>query len=155
DGPSAGTILVADPDIAVRAAYRMSLLPDQFEVVEASDGREALVRALQKPPSTIIAELRLPLVDGVSLCEILHQDGSTSRVPFVIVTSERDRTSLERARRVADVVLAKPAQPPELVATVHQLIRRMADSISESLALSQRVDASLSRSCQLVRRHAR
>jgi CheY-like chemotaxis protein len=152
---SAGKILIADPDDAARAAYRASLITDEFDVVEAADGRQALVRALMRAPATVITELRLPLLDGFALCEILREDLATSRVPLVIVTREHDRSTLDRARRVADVVLAKPAHATELIATVRHLILRKAETLAESTAASVCGDTTIARSRQLVRRHTR
>jgi CheY-like chemotaxis protein len=77
--------------------------------VEASDGRDALAKALMRPPSLVIMEIRLPLLDGFALCEILRRDRATAHVPIVVVTAEEDSVQLERVRKVgADVVLTKP-----------------------------------------------
>ena len=45
-----------------------------WNVLEASDGREALVQALTARLSVIVTELPLPLIDGVVLCDILRRD---------------------------------------------------------------------------------
>jgi CheY-like chemotaxis protein len=102
-------ILVADPDHDWRKLYRESFDDAGEHVIEVLDGRDALVRALAKPPSLIITELELPFIDGIALCEIVRQDRATSRVPIAVVTSATAPAQIERARRAgANAVLSKP-----------------------------------------------
>ena len=72
------------------------------EVVEAFDGRDALVQALTCQPALMLTEIELPFFDGHALCELLRRDSTTRRVPILVVTTERGRAELERAheRRV-------------------------------------------------------
>jgi PleD family two-component response regulator len=51
------TILVVDADAATRALYRQSFVLAGCDVVEASDGREALTRALVRPPALLVTEI--------------------------------------------------------------------------------------------------
>jgi CheY-like chemotaxis protein len=108
--PDPVDILVADPDSDARQCYRDALIQVGERLVEAVDGREALVKALVKPPSLVITELELPFIDGAALCKILRQDRTTSRIPIVVVTRVNVATRIERARSAgANVVLLKPA----------------------------------------------
>jgi DNA-binding response OmpR family regulator len=125
-------ILIADPDAAARAAYRDSLEPDAYDVVEAEDGRDALARALVRPPALVMTELRLPIIDGLALCEILRYDTATSRVPILVVTGETDPVAFLRARRAGvDTIISKPTE----IATVLHEIRRL---LARSRVLRQR-----------------
>jgi len=102
-------VLVVDADDNTRALYAESFALAGYDVVEASDGREALAKALMRPPSLIVMEVRLPLLDGVALCEILRRDRATAHVPILVVTAEAGSADLERVRRAgADSVLTKP-----------------------------------------------
>ena len=98
-------VLAADPDDGVRALYRQSFSFDEYDVVEALDGRDALVKALVRAPALVITELQLPLLDGLELCDILRRDRTTANVPIVVATTETRPREIERARKVADVVL--------------------------------------------------
>ena len=75
-------ILLVDPDEDTRAMYREFFQLSGCEVVEAIDGREALAEALARPPALVIAEIRLPFIDGYALCEILRRDHATARIPI-------------------------------------------------------------------------
>ena len=102
-------ILVVDGDADTRAMYRDALAIAGFEVVEAVDGREALVKALVHPPRLVITESRLEFIDGYALCGILRRDRATAAVPILVVTTEGHPAQIGRARMAgADVVLVKP-----------------------------------------------
>ena len=81
-------VLVVDGDADNRELYRDCFTLSGWTVTEAVDGREALVQALITKPWVVVMELRLPLIDGVSLCEILRKDKVTATVPILVVTSE-------------------------------------------------------------------
>jgi CheY-like chemotaxis protein len=143
-------ILVADPDNEWRRLHRESFDDAGEHVIEALDGRDALVRALVKPPSLIITELELPFIDGIALCEILRQDRTTSRIPIAVVTSATAPTQIQRARRAgANTVLSKPTpfaairvETRRLLAEAHYTGRRSA-SIREKSAVEMNRAAEL------------
>ena len=126
-------ILIADPDGDMRLLYRTSLRLAGCEVVDATDGRDALVKALlQPPPTLVIAETRLPFIDGYALCELLRRDVMTRTVPILIVTAE-PRPELDRARDAgADGVLIKPVSPEALLREIQRLLRRPTEPSDQS-----------------------
>ena len=81
--------------------YREFFQLSGCEVVEAIDGREALAEALARPPALVIAEIRLPFIDGYALCEILRRDHATARIPILVVTSEGRTATWPAPRRPA------------------------------------------------------
>lgn len=116
-------VLVVDPDADTRAVYREALRADGCDVIEAADGREALAKALVRPPAIVITELRLPFLNGFALCEILRRDRVTATVPIVVVTSEARHAELEHVRRIgANGVMVKPTTPEVLLNTVRRLL---------------------------------
>jgi two-component system chemotaxis response regulator CheY len=121
-------VLVVDADDDTRALYRDSLSGVGYEVLEASDGRDAMTKALVESPSLIVTELRLPLVDGYALCEILHRDLATRAVPILVVTAEARLTELNRIRQAgASAVLVKPTPVDAILREVRNLTTRTAD----------------------------
>jgi CheY-like chemotaxis protein len=117
--------LVADGDADNRVLYRDALTFAGWRVTEASDGREALVQAFLVRPWVIVTELRLPLIDGIALCEILRRDRATKAVPILVITGESRATELERAEHAgASAFLIKPCTPDMLLAETHRLVQR-------------------------------
>jgi CheY-like chemotaxis protein len=117
-------VLVVEPDDDVRLSYRGALEAAGCDVLEAVDGREALAKALVRVPSLVVTELQLPFVDGTALCEILKKDRTTAAVPILIITGETRPETIERARRLANAVLAKPAGADSMLSECTRLLGR-------------------------------
>jgi CheY-like chemotaxis protein len=118
-------ILVVDGNHDTRELYRHWFQLSGCHVVEASDGRDALTKALVSPPSLVVTEISLPFLDGYALCEILRRDRATADVPILVLTAARP-ADMDRARRAgADIVVATPTTPDHLVS----LSRRLLDEV--------------------------
>jgi CheY-like chemotaxis protein len=138
-------VLVADPDDDMRMFYRDSLKLVGFNVVEARDGRDALEKALVQQPTLVITGLRLPLVDGFALCEILRRDRTTANVPILVVTIETRPDELNRARKAgADAVLMKPTTREAILNEVRILIAGVSDQRLKATTLSPGKSSTLS-----------
>ncbi|MEM1116422.1 MAG: response regulator [Bacteroidota bacterium] len=113
------TILVADDDPEMRAYIRRGLR--SAHVVEAADGDEALTLARDathgRPLDLVIADVRMPGLDGYALCTALHADAGTSHVPVLIVSGEPPRESA-----CAHGFLAKPFNAARLRDAVTRLL---------------------------------
>jgi two-component system phosphate regulon response regulator PhoB len=126
-------VLLVDPDADSRALYERSFMTAGFDVAHAADGRDALTKALVRPPSLVVMELSLPHIDGVALCEILRRDRVTRATPILVVTAELRPVELERARRAgADDVLVKPVPLDILAQRAAELVASPNDSRREA-----------------------
>jgi two-component system chemotaxis response regulator CheY len=118
-------ILIADSDSDTRLLYREAFQREGFDVIEASDGRDALTKALIEPPALIITEIDLPMLDGIALCEVLRRDAMTRSVPILVVTTETRAPALEQARRAGtNMILAKPAPLAAILNDIQWLMTR-------------------------------
>ena len=123
DPLSAARVLVAEHDADARALYCELFQSTGADVVEAADGREALVSALSEPPALLFTALRLPLLDGYALCEILRRDLATAKVPILVLTGDVRPPSAVRVRAAgADTVILKPASRAQLLAEARRLL---------------------------------
>jgi CheY-like chemotaxis protein len=119
-------ILVVDADDDTRALYREAFQLSACHVVEASDGRDAVTKALVNLPCLVVTAIRLPLLDGYALCEILRRNRATTGIPILVVTAEVGSAQLDRARKAgADVVLAKPTTPEHILSETRRLLADM------------------------------
>jgi two-component system, chemotaxis family, chemotaxis protein CheY len=121
---SVARVLVADADADTRLLYRESLRLAGCDVVDAADGRDALVKALSHRPTLVITETRLPILDGYALCQVLRRDSATRGVPILVVTAETRPNELNRAREAgADGLLIKPVSPDAVLNEIQRLLR--------------------------------
>ena len=116
-------ILVADDDLEILAlvARHLSALP--AEVVEASDGEEALRLTQREKPDLVVLDVMMPIVDGLEACRRLRASGSN--VPVLMLTARAEVSDRVAGLDAgADDYLAKPFALEELLARTRALLRR-------------------------------
>jgi two-component system KDP operon response regulator KdpE len=114
-------ILVIDDDPAIRRLLRNTLERAAYAVVEAMNGREALVQAAAEHPDAVLLDLGLPDRDGLSLIPLLRGDDSG----VILVVSARDATDEKVAALDlgADDYVTKPFDTDELLARLRVALR--------------------------------
>jgi two-component system response regulator MprA len=116
-------VLVIEDDDAVRAAIRRALLLGGYEVIQAPNGQEGLLRARNDVPDAIVLDLGLPDIDGVEVCRTLR--GAGNRTPILMLTARaaiEDR--VDGLEAGADDYLVKPYDVRELQARLKAITRR-------------------------------
>lgn len=146
--------LLVDRDLDTLHMYAECMKLGAWEVEEASDGREALAKALSRRPSVIVTETSLPGMSGYDLCAILKRDSATDTIPILVVTSDPIAENLARVQDAgADSVLVKPCRPETLLAEVTRLTTLVSISTewrSKSRATFDRINQQLARSEELL-----
>jgi len=146
-------ILLVDRDFETRSLYRHSLMSSGWRVDEADDGRDGLVKVIERHPALVVTETRLPFIDGYELCHLIRRDPETRDVQIVVLTAEAFPAQIERARRAgADAVLIKPCLPDELDRELKRLHKMSRDLGARSEAMRARASAQLSRAAELLAR---
>jgi len=144
-------VLVADADADARSSYRQTLHAAGCEVLEAVDGRDALTKALSRPPSLVVTDARLPFIDGYALCALLRHDATTRVVPIVMVTADTQPREIARARESgADVVLAKPAPAVVVLNEIRRLLAHAGGTRDRSHAPRDQVAEQLKKVADLI-----
>lgn len=117
-------VLVVDDDEVIRRVVRTVLEADDFEVVEARDGAEALEMVTTEHPMVVVLDVMMPGLDGVEVCRRVHGDGTK-----VLMLTARDDAAVEQASKEAgaDGFLAKPFSSVELLDKVEQLTREQVE----------------------------
>ncbi len=117
----AGPVLVVDDDAGIREFIDMVLSDEGYEVATASHGAAALEIIDRRPPSIILLDMRMPIMDGWAFARAYRQRPGP-HAPIIVVTAARDVA--ERAAQIdAEGVLPKPFRLAELLSVVEQYIR--------------------------------
>ena len=120
---SAGRVLVVD-DVARNVRLLEALLtPEGYDIVTAGSGAEALQRVAAQAPDVVLLDIRMPDIDGYEVCRRIRADPATAFLPIIMVTSAEDEERVRALDAGADDFVAKPLNPPELLARVRSLIR--------------------------------
>ena len=126
------TILVVDDEQRMRKLVRDFLTKQDFTVLEAADGEEAVDIFLEnKDIILVILDVMMPKMDGWQTCREIRQ---YSKVPIIMLTARGDeRDELRGFELGVDEYIAKPFSPKILVARVQALLRRSNASSEENL----------------------
>ncbi len=115
------TILLVDDSRVTRELMKVYLIAKDVTLLEAGDGEEALALVRARRPDLVLADLRMPKLDGPSMCAAMRGDPALRTIPVVILTSNRDEDSLGRCRDAgAREVLLKPIQPHPLLEAIRR-----------------------------------
>jgi DNA-binding response OmpR family regulator len=116
------TILVVDDDHKMVDLIRLYLEKDEYRVLVAYDGRQALETARRLHPDLIILDLMLPKIDGLDVCRTLRAETDTPIIMLTARTTEEDK--LIGLDLGADDYVTKPFSPRELMARLRAVLRR-------------------------------
>ncbi|MGB8842083.1 MAG: response regulator transcription factor [Aliidongia sp.] len=115
------SILVVDDEPQIRRFLRTSLAAQDYDVLEAENGREALDLARQHRPDLMILDLGLPDIDGI---EVITQLRVQSAMPIIVLSSRDDEQIKVKALDLgADDYITKPFGMEELTARVRAAFR--------------------------------
>jgi two-component system cell cycle response regulator DivK len=116
-------VLVVDDFEDNRAMYAEFLRFSGFDVVEATNGLEAIQKAISDLPDLVVMDLSLPVLDGWEATRRLKGDPRTSHIPVVALTGNALEGHVQVAREAGcDTFLVKPCLPETLLETVRQLL---------------------------------
>lgn len=119
----AHTVLIVDDFEDNRAMYAEFLRYSGYEVVEATNGLEAIQKATALVPDLIVMDLSLPVLDGWEATRRIKGDARTRHIPIVALTGHALEGHSQGAREAGcDGFLAKPCLPETLLETVRRLL---------------------------------
>ncbi len=116
-------ILVVDDESRMRKLVRDFLVKQNYEVLEAGDGEQALdIFFEQKDIALLILDVMMPKMDGWQVCREIR---NYSKVPIIMLTAKGDeRDELQGFELGVDEYVTKPFSPKILVARVEAILRR-------------------------------
>lgn len=103
--------------------YIRSILAEYYNVLEASQGEEALALLHANNVDFIISDLMMPVMDGMELSRRVKNDFSISHIPFLMLTAKTsDEARLESYKMGADAFLLKPFDENMLLARISNIL---------------------------------
>src|ERR1700730_16837463 len=105
-------VLLADDDPGLRRLIGTTLGTQDFDVLYAVDGEEALRMARQHHPELVLLDVNMPKLDGFEVCRYLKNDAETAGIKVVILTARGADVDRARGREAgADDYFIKPFSP--------------------------------------------
>lgn len=116
-------ILLVDDDPRLRRLIGTTLGSDDFDVLHAADGEEALSLAREFHPALILLDVTMPKRNGFDVCQALKQDSATADIKVVILSARANDADVRLGREAdADGYFNKPFSPVELLNKVYSLL---------------------------------
>ena len=126
-GAAPATILLVDDDLDIVRLLTMTLQPEGYRLLSASDGNAALEIARAERPDLLLLDWNMPGRDGLEVCRALRteSDPGLRNVPVVLITAQvgAEDTAAGFAAGVTDYV-TKPFQPAHIRSRVHAWLLR-------------------------------
>ncbi len=118
-------ILIVDDEMDTLLPLKRSLEAEDYIVLEAYEGNEAMRKSKAEIPDLIILDLMLPGMDGYEVCSRLKKDARTENIPVIMLTARDEvRDKVEGLEIGADDYVTKPFNLNELKARVKSALRR-------------------------------
>jgi two-component system KDP operon response regulator KdpE len=119
---SAGRILIVDDEPQLRRIMRTTLSSAGYEVDDARNGEESLVKLREYRPDLILLDINMPGMGGLAACRAIRADSPVPIIMLTVRNSEADKVHALDAG--ADDFVTKPFSTPELLARIRAALRR-------------------------------
>ena len=117
------TIMLADDELDIRTILRILLETSDTQILEASNGTDALELARQSSPDLILLDWMMPGLDGLEVIRALRRDPETAAIPIIMLSSQDQPHEIQQVLELdVTAFLSKPFNPAELLATVEQAL---------------------------------
>jgi CheY-like chemotaxis protein len=116
-------VLIVEDQTELRQLYVQELISSGFDVIEATNGEDAVSHTSLHSPDVVLMDLSLPVVDGWEATRRLKNDERTAHIPIVALTAHDGSGELQRATRAGcDWFVPKPCPPEALIVEVRRLL---------------------------------
>ena|SRR3989338_11144083 len=117
-------ILVVEDDKFLRELMCRKLREEQYEVVEAIDGEEGVVKTQETSPELILLDLILPGIDGFEVLAKIKEDPKLAQIPVIILSNLGQRDDIEKGLRLGaiDFLVKAHFTPAEIIDKVKKVL---------------------------------
>lgn len=118
------TILLVDDDLTLLEMYEDRLKAEGFEIIQATNGEEALKKVREVKPALIILDIMMPKVNGFDVLKNLRSDEAFKNIPVIILTAliqDVDRTQGKKLG-ATDYIVKSETMPGEVIAKIKKAL---------------------------------
>lgn len=117
-------ILIADDEENLRILVRTTLEDPDYQIIEATDGDEALRLIRQERPDVILLDWMMPGMTGIEVLQAVKADAALASIPVIMLTAKAQAVDRERGLQMGALdYLFKPFSPLELLNIVERLLK--------------------------------
>jgi DNA-binding response OmpR family regulator len=118
-------VLVAEDERDIRDLIVFTLQFSGFEVIQVSNGAEAVKKAAEIKPDLILLDVRMPKMTGYEACKALKEQESTKDIPIVFLSAKGQEAEINQGLELgAEDYFLKPFAPDELPQRVNEILTK-------------------------------
>jgi two-component system chemotaxis response regulator CheY len=117
------TIMIIDDSVSLRQVVAIALADAGYEVIEASDGQDAVEKLTGQKVHLMICDVNMPRMDGITFLKTIRQNSSYKFTPIIMLTTEAGEEKKKEGQAAgARAWVVKPFKPEQLLVAVSKLI---------------------------------
>jgi two-component system phosphate regulon response regulator PhoB len=125
------SILVVEDEESIASIIKYNLKREGYIILSSQDGLDAVSVVKTHKPDLILLDWMLPGISGIEVCRIIRSTPEVCNIPIIMISARGEEvdkiTGLDKG---ADDYIAKPFSPPELIARIRAVLRRMRPAFS-------------------------
>ena len=117
-------ILLVDDDLTLREMYEERFKAEGFDIIQASNGEEAIKKAKENKPNVILLDIMMPKINGFDVLKELKADPDLKEIPVIVLTAliqDVDRVQGKKLGAV-DYIVKSETMPGEVIAKIQNAI---------------------------------
>jgi CheY-like chemotaxis protein len=116
-------LLLADDSLTIHRVVELTFADEDFEVISARSGTEAIEKINQVRPDIVIADVNMPEQDGYQVCKYVKSNSELANIPVILLKGIFEPYDEERAKEAGyDAVISKPFQSKSFIAKVKEVL---------------------------------
>jgi CheY-like chemotaxis protein len=115
-------ILVVDDEPDIREVVRLYLAEEGYEIIEACNGQEAILKVQTEKPDLVVLDIMMPGINGFEVAKHLKDDPNTQHIPIIILSVLAHDSQFRQG--ILDYI-SKPFRQDELVQTVRKILEKI------------------------------
>jgi DNA-binding response OmpR family regulator len=117
-------ILLVEDSKTIQQMYRNKLTFEQFQVLTADNGMEAIKILSQEKPDLILLDLMMPVMDGYKVLQVVKTDPKLSDIPVLVFSAKGQSEEVEKALNLgaAGYIVKATTKPNEVVEQIRKVI---------------------------------
>ncbi len=116
-------ILLVDDDREIILGLSLRMRAANYDIVIARDGKEGLASAFENRPDAIVLDIRMPVMDGLTMLGLLRANEATAAIPVVVLSANIASSAKARALELgARYFLQKPYESSKLMQAVRSAL---------------------------------
>lgn len=117
-------ILIVEDDPLMSRMYQKIFSFENYDVVMAADGEEALIKVRESPPTLILLDIMMPKLNGLQVLERLKSDSTTKHIPVIMLTNLAGQQDAEKALSLGAVkyIVKSQYEPKQIADMVKEIL---------------------------------